>query len=346
VVFTGPADGSGAQLFPGRAGTPALIFSIGQGFLNGPAENGDVTALQRMIDDINKFKTRYPVFALLDVRRPKDKKIAATLQLLKKNRLPFILDVYSSDVLTIAGADPAHDIGHGIPLSLRQLRDLRKTFGSYFAGLRIFEVLAQNFTVSACRHGQPWCRDFATRMPNSDFFDPRLADRFVAFAHQQKMFVVFADWYWSFDHQDAPPWQHQQRKERAVTKLLGKYKDTIIVMYDNNEPHGQSEQQFGKWAAQLAQFVSDGAMGLGLSDQSWICFEVGGRTDLDCPVEIIISWAKDAIEAGTIAIQTEPYWYWWEMPRGGNLRNYIIGSGGSARTTLRAFGNALGVGGI
>jgi hypothetical protein len=117
-------------------------------------------------------------------------------------------------------------------------------------------------------------------------------------------------------------------------------------MYDNNEPHGQSEQQFGKWEAHLAKFVSDGAMGLGLSDQSWICFEAGGRTDLDCPVEIVISWAKDAIAAGAIAIETEPYWYWWEMPRGGNERNHIIGSGARVRATLQAFAKALGVGGI
>ena len=161
------------------------------------------------------------------------------------------------------------------------------------------------------------------------------------------MFVMFGDPYWSFDHPDSPKGLHQKDNERQLRSLLGKFPNTTIILYDNNEAHSQSEKQFGKWQKALAKFVSYGAIGIGLSDQAWICSEASGNNEVNCPIETLIRWAQDAIATGAVAIEMEPYWYWWEMPKGKkDSDTNAMRSTDGARPTLKAFAKALGVGGI
>jgi hypothetical protein len=320
---------------------PMLIFSVNQGFANGPVENGDVEAVGRMADSLKLFSGRYRVYALLSVWHSNVGSISRTLDVLKARNIPFLVDVYSSDALTIPplGAGLA-DLSHGIPLSMSDLEQLRQKYGPLFAGVRSHEVFAEDYTIDACRQQhEHWCDAFKAKLPSDQFFQPAKLEGFISFAGRNNMFVLFSEPFWSFHHQDPA----QPARERVLAGLLHKYPGRVIVTYANNEPNGDSAQVINQWAQGLRPFVVDGAAGIGLSDQAWIC----APPVLNCPVGKLTDWAKSALAARVRALETEPYWYWWDLPPGRGANNYpqykAAQAKGQPRANLACFAQALSV---
>jgi hypothetical protein len=65
-------------------------------------------------------------------------------------------------------------------------------------------------------------------------------------------------------------------------------------------------------------------------------------------LELLESWAAGAYRQGAMMVQTEPYWYWWDLPRGDLEQNnyYQYKSAeerGKATDRLVAFAAALGI---
>ncbi len=324
---------------------PALIFSMGQNFGNGPAENADIVAVSRMIGHLQQFQPLYRVYAVLNVTQANRTTLSTTLNALRDNGIPFLLDVYSSDVLTNSRAQDVYDVQHGIPLSPTDLLDLKASYGPAFAGIRVFEVFAMNFTVFACKNGNNFCSGFSANLPSDTFFQASILEPFMQFARDNGMFVLFEDPYWFFDHQNSNPLLQQAQNEQDLKTLLTSYPGLTTVMYANNEAHSQSVPQFGLWQSAMRPFVAAGAKGMGVGDQAWICSaDIGISNETDCPVNTLISWAHDALSTGSIALETEPYWYWWDLPKGQiELPTGVTGASAAAQPTLTAFAQALGI---
>jgi hypothetical protein len=321
---------------------PILVFSIDQGFPNGPVENDDLASLQREISYLKLFRPKYDIFALLagDIR---DKShLQSALDLLAKNRMPFFLEAASSDAITIDVGTAPYDRSHGLELSVAQLQQYKGRYGDYFRGIRLFELFEGDWTIWASKYlGKDWGDRFKNYWPQDDFYQTSLIEPYVKFAADNNMVVIFADWFWYFNHQWAPADLKQQQHERELRSLIQRYPNVVIVVYDNNEPANHSSGV--DWAPTFRQYLSYGAKGFGLSDQAWLC-----DSETKCPVNQLISWATAAFRDGAMLVQTEPYWYWWDFPRGElQLNNYekykSAAERGNATDNLIKFSSALGI---
>src|ERR1035438_1522960 len=135
---------------------PALIFDIDQGFPFGITENRDLASLARILAVVEKFRRRFDVYLVFTPLTAKQDNLLAVLRLTAAHRVPFLLDVYSSDAMTVGNVlipvNSEADPSHATALSLDGLRRLKMDteIGRYFAGLRFFEVMAADFTVKTC----------------------------------------------------------------------------------------------------------------------------------------------------------------------------------------------------
>ncbi len=328
----------------------ALIFQIDQGFGNGIIQNEDSVGLQRMITTLQAFQSKYEVYVTLSSRQTDKTKLDWVLGILAQNNIPFILEVYASDALTLGvdSVNSPYDVQHGRELSVAQLQQYKTKYGNMFAGVRTLEVFAENFTVLACQQQSVnWCDSFKSNLPSDHFYQKSFLEDYVKFAHSNGMFLLFTDFYWSAYH----PWSfdqtvvNQPQNEQDLQNLVKAYPNTVVVAFANNEPAQGSMGKMNTWQTVVQPYVQYGAKGFGLSDQSWMCTD-----EANCPASTLSNWATAAFSSGALVVQTEPYWYWWNFPVGAigpQSSNYTTDpqwtNRGYATANLTTLATALGV---
>lgn len=293
-----------------------LVFSIDQATPNGPIRNQDMLAISRVAKSLNMFRSKYDIYALLPADYSNPTLLNTVLTELSAANVPFILDVYSSDIMMEPWGNKAFDLSHGEAASLGQLKAIRTKFGKYFAGVRVFEVFAQNAGIIAALSGhQPatsWFNRIRHRLPSDDFYQKAILEKYFSFASKNKMFLIFSDWYWEALEPNPPDPSslHQAQNESGLRELITKYPNVGIVVYANNAPNAPFWE--GNWETIVKPFTPPNAASYGLSDQSWIC--KGEKAELHCPPQTLITWAKDALAKEARLVQFEPYYYWWHFP--------------------------------
>jgi hypothetical protein len=326
----------------------ALIFQIDQGFGNGIVQNEDAVGLQRLITVLQAFQNKYEVYVTLSSRQADKTKLDWALGILAQNNIQFILEVYASDALStgVDSVNNPYDAVHGRELSVDQLQQYKAKYGNMFAGVRTLEVFAENFGVLACQQqGVNWCA--GQNLPSDRFYQKSFLEDYIKFAHNNGMFLLFTDWYWSAYH----PWPfdqtvvNQPQNEQDLQNLVKVYPGTVVVAFANNEPLQESASKLNTWQAVVKPYVQYGAKGFGLSDQSWMCTD-----EANCPASTLANWATTAFSSGALVVQTEPYWYWWNFPVGAigpQSANYTTDSQwanrGYATQNLATLATALGV---
>ncbi|MCC3373542.1 hypothetical protein [Cohnella sp. REN36] len=296
------------------ASKKTLVFNIDQGFGNGIVVNNDQVGLQRILDAIKPLKTRYRVLVVLNPMVKNKENLQAVLDTLAANDMPFLLDAVSSDVETLgsctmdtfnAPADPYH----GVAASVDELAGYKSKYGDEFAGLRIFEVFGQDFTIRAVKTTDPDWALHCWKIPDGRFFQSSIIEPYLAFAKQNGMFVQWSDAHWYALHSwDGP----QAENERQLSDWTAKYPGMVTVTYANNEV-GKPDDRIGNWQTAVQSFVDQGAAGYGLSDQSWNC---ESSDEEDCPASYMIDWALSGLGQGASFVQLEPSWYFFQLPKG------------------------------
>ncbi len=289
-------------------GAVKLVFSIDQGFGNGVVVNDDQVAVKRIAEALRPFSAKYKVYVLLNPQVKDLEKLDRVLDTLVEAGMPFVLDVCSSDSMTLGSVTEQcrpHDPRHGVSISLHDLRAYKKRYGKWLAGIRFMEILAHDFTVRAVQTTNPEWGQPGWKMPRDSFFQPGIVEGFLKFARDNGMFVQWSDWHWiGFADWDEP----QRPKEEKLLALLRRFPGLVTVTYANNEPNGDSAKRLPDWERCITRFA--GAAELGLSDQSWL------GNDVTCPVADITSWAESALDKGFRYVQFEPAWYFFRLPRG------------------------------
>jgi len=289
----------------------SLVFSIDQGFGNGVIVQDDQEALARMVDALEPLKAKYNVCVVLNPMVKDRKKLGRTLDTLQSRGMGFVFDVYSSDSQTLGSCtefNAPHDPEHAVSISIKDLAAYKKRYGKFLAGLRCFEVLAQDFTVRAAKTTNPeWLRP-CTKIPKDNVFQPKIAERYIRFAKENGIWLQWSEWHWfEFASWDAPI----QGYEKTLASLMKKYPGVVIPTYANNEPNSNSSGRIENWDKSVSKFLNSGAVSFGLSNQSWM-----SSSEMECPPEDIILWTKSALNKGGRLIQFEPAWYFFKLPRG------------------------------
>jgi hypothetical protein len=357
---------------------PALVFELDEGWGDGIIQNQDMVALKRILAQVKAFNSRFETYALLPAAAADRSKLANVLNELKAEGVPFLLEAESSDTIQLNAnaANAPYDAAHGFGSSVAQLEALRKTYGPLFAGIRFMEVFGMNQQIVGCKQfGASWCHKFSHVMPDDNFFQKDLIEPYIAFAHRNHMMALFGDHYWSANYDpkretyDGKPYfskearvtpeifdkvMKQPQNERDVQALAAKYPGVLAAVYDNNDAAGGVDNSAGKidtWATHIMRpFIATGGFkGFGLSDQSWLCPErPRDNHGTECPVAGVIAWARNALAQGAIVIETEPAWYWFNLPPGEIApRDYTReprwADRGYATANLKALAAAFGV---
>ena len=340
---------------------PAIVFSIDQGFRDSPIPIGDLAGLQRYADVLKSFGPKYEAYALFNGALADKAKLRAALDLLARNGVPFIMDVYDSDTLTNTrqgpdAVDAPFDVQHGRGVSVAELADYKHRYGQLFAGLRVFEVFSLNYSILSCQKlGRDWDRHWKENVPTQDtFYQRRFLDDYAKFAHANGMFLLFGDWFWSAHHHSAfiDDVVHEPANEQDLKDICRIYPGTVVVMYDNNEPNGASLPRLSDWDKIVKPFVDAGAKGFGLSDQSWLSTGISksDQYELKTPVADLVRWGQSDFDRGGVVLQLEPFWYWFRFPKPRWSEGAVVytqdpawADAGSASANLAALASALGV---
>lgn len=315
-----PSDGN-------RPGSDAnrvkLVFSMDQGFGNGPVINRDLEGVRRMCRAVKTLEPQYETYFVLNPQIGDKGSFEVVLDMLASEDVPFVLDVYSSDSQTLGtttGHNAPADGPHGISASLDDLDRCKRKYKRHFAGLRFMELFAMDFTNRAVKTTNPEWNTAGWRLPDDPFFQPELARSFLRFARENRMFVQWSDWHWSRFH----PWDAPLTgQERALHALIHEFPSTVILTYANNEPAEASAPRLTGWEDAVKPFVADGAAAIGLSNQAWL-----REPEMSCPVEEIVAWTRQARRVGCRYIQFEPAWYFFKLPRGTFGRELYVGKPG------------------
>jgi hypothetical protein len=359
-------------------GKPALVFELDEGWGDGIIQNQDLVGLKRILANVKAFGSKFETYALLPASAADRSKLTKVLDELQAQGAPFLLEAESSDTIQLNAnaANAPYDAAHGFGSSVAQLQALRAKYGPLFAGVRFMEVFGMNQQIVGCkRFGANWCAKFTHVMPKDNFFQKSLIEPYVAFAHDNDMMVLFGDHYWgaNYDPQrqtyDGRPYFskrarvtpevfdneiRQPQNERDIQALAAKYPGAMVALYDNNDASGgvdNSTPKIDTWEARIvAPFIASGGFkGFGLSDQSWLCPQrPRNNHGVECPVKGVIAWAEKALAHGAIVIETEPVWYWFNLPPGeiaprDYTRDARWANRGYATQNLRAFAAAFGV---
>ena len=291
-------------------GHPILVFHVSPAFGNSVAAVRDLTGLTRICEALRPLTERYRVALIFDPALRDRHAVERCLDRCAAWDLPFVLDLCTSDSHMLAARTvhtQFHDAAHGITLPLDEMMRLRGRYGALFAGMRIHEAFAQDFTVHAIRTTNPEWAHEGLPMPDGPFFRPDLLEPYLAWAQQAGLFVHWSDWHW---HAFAGWDEAQREREHALRRLLRRYPGVIHVTYANNEPNSASAERLMTWHKAVDWTVSAGAAGFGLSNQSWM------HNDTDCPIEEIVAWTMRARRLRCSLIQFEPPWYLFHLPRG------------------------------
>ncbi len=289
-----------------------LVFSIDQGFGNGIASNGNVEALNRMVAALEPLRAQYEVSVLLNPMIRDKQHLKLMLDALVAQKMPFVLDVYSSDSFTLGANGPANapfDSSHGQSISVEQLAAFKESYGASLVGLRFMEIFGQDYGIRAMKTTNPELKRPGDILPADTFFRPDLAEGFIRFAKEHEMFVQWADFGWM----PFSPWDKEMPNYTDQVKaLLRKYPGVVTVTYNNNEPNEASIPRLSTWHTAVESFPKDGASGYGLSNQSWL----HNFTYMDTKPEEIIAWTQSALSKNCRLIQFEPAWYFFNLPTG------------------------------
>jgi hypothetical protein len=304
IAFLGAAHAAEAKT--------RLVFSIDQGFGNGVVANGDVEAITRMVQALEPIRERYNVSVLLNPMIKDKQRLKLALDSLVKLKMPFVLDVISSDSFTLGANGPANapfDSSHGLSISVEQLADLKTTYGASLVGLRFMEIFGQDYGIRAMKTTNPELKRPGDKLPTDAFFRPDLAEGFIRFAKEHAMFVQWADFGWM----PFSPWDKEMpRYTDQVKALLHQHPGVVTVTYNNNEPNEGSIPRLSTWHTAVEHFPNDGAAGYGLSNQSWL----HNFTYMDTKSDEIIAWTQSALDKNCRLIQFEPAWYFFNLPAG------------------------------
>jgi len=135
-----------------------LIFSIDQGFGNGIVASGNVEALNRMVSALEPLRAKYEVSVLLNPMIKDQARLKTVLDALVAKKMPFVLDVYSSDSFTLGANGPANapfDSSHGHSISMDQLATFKESYGAWLVGLRFMEIFGQDYGIRADEDDEP-----------------------------------------------------------------------------------------------------------------------------------------------------------------------------------------------
>ncbi len=313
-----------------------LVFSIDQGFGNGTIANGDVEALTRMVQALEPIRERYDVSVLLNPMIKDKQRLKLALDSLLKLKMPFVLDVISSDSFTLGANGPANepfDSSHGLSISVEQLAELKTTYGAWLIGVRFMEIFGQDYGIRAMKTTNPELKRPGDKLPADTFFRPDLAECFIRFAKEHAMFVQWADFGWM----PFSPWDKEMpRYTEQVKALLRQHPGVVTVTYNNNEPYEASIPRISTWHTAVESFPKEGAAGYGLSNQSWL----HNFTYMDTNPDEIIAWTRSALDKNCRLIQFEPAWFFFNLPAGtfelGNSNKVPDGTKpGDAKDSLR-----------
>lgn len=156
----------------------------------------------------------YPLFG----PHVKDKQsLNMMLDLCVKHDVPFMFDVISSGGMTLASTpqSASADPSHGCEISLEDLDEYKKRYGTYLAGLRFMEVFGQDYTVREINTRYPeWVHEGYREKPDADvpFFDPAILRGYLEFAQNNAMFVQWSEWHWFHDND----WDSHQKERSAI----------------------------------------------------------------------------------------------------------------------------------
>jgi len=272
---------------------------------------GNLPAVRRIVETLKPLQSRYRVCVIVNPMVADRTKLDAALDALAHAGMPFVFDVYTSDAITLGSCstqNKPYDPPHGLSISIEDLKSYKKRYGGLLIGIRFAEVFAQDFTVRAVRTTNPEWGLPCWKLPADSYFRPDLAEKYLAFARGNGLFVQWSDWHWQeFAEWDEP----QESHEAKLAEILRKYPNLVTVTYANNEPQNASAARLPHWERAVAKFLVHGAAGYGLSNQSWLCVD-----EQACPIEDIINWTKSALDRGCRLIQFEPVWYFFKLPRG------------------------------
>jgi hypothetical protein len=289
-----------------------LVFSIDQGFGNGIVANGNVESLNRMVTALEPLRPKYEVSVLLNPMVKDKARLKVVLDALVRRKMPFVLDVISSDSFTLGANGPANapfDSSHGLSISVEQLAAFKQSYGAWLIGLRFMEIFGQDYGIRAMKTTNPELKRPGDKLPTDTFFRPDLSEGFIRFAKEHAMFVQWADFGWM----PFSPWDKEMPKyTEDVKALLRKYPGVVTITYNNNEPNEASLPRLNTWHTAVESFPKDGAAGYGLSNQSWL----HNFTYMDTKPEEIIAWTQSALDKDCRLIQFEPAWYFFNLPAG------------------------------
>jgi hypothetical protein len=234
------------------------------------------------------------------------------------------------------------DIKHGIGPQITQsnssaisLQEINSRYGSLFAGIRLFEVGAEDLTENYCLLSYD-CGTLNNYLV-SNYFTEGLIEPFISFAKQTGKSAFVGDQLWLPTSENEQNYLNSVTRFRAtITSLAQKYPGIIYAAYDNNEVYGAVHRwglhRIRDWESYLK---IPNTKGIALSNQSWMCDRKAGFTDLNCPSEYLAIWSGDAfINKGASIVQFEPFWYFFEWPRATmansiqpvNLKNSNLGN--------------------
>jgi hypothetical protein len=289
-----------------------LIFSIDQGFGNGIVTNGNVETLNQMVTALEPLRAKYEVSVLLNPMIKDKVRLTLALDTLVKLKMPFVLDVISSDSFTLGANGPANapfDSSHGLSISVEQLAAFKQSYGALLIGPRFMEIFGQDYGIRAMKTTNPELKRPGDKLPADTFFRPDLAEGFIRFAKEHAMFVQWADFGWM----PFSPWDKEMPNyTEQVKALLRKHPGVVTITYNNNEPNEASIPRLSTWHTAVESFPKDGAAGYGLSNQSWL----HNFTYMDTKSEEIIAWTQSALDKNCRLIQFEPAWYFFNLPNG------------------------------
>lgn len=304
-----------------------LIFSIDQGFING-LPRYDVTqgvakeAMDRVLLSLKEFQKKYKVYALINPIMDKASLIRF-LDILKQNKIPFYLDVQSSDTKTVGLnqksstkiANVKYGVGpfiSGINQGAISLDEIHARYKEWFAGMRLFELASHEYAERlTCPGDHAFC---ANDMVTDDFFSLSIIEQFVIYAKSNGKRILLSDQMWVAPWDDNRRWDEDDtiyRIRYGASDLTNKYPNIITPTYNNNEAYGNITRsglhRMDDWARYINYKNSNG---IALSNQSWLCARKPGFNDNNCPPEYMMMWTADALVKNNAEIvQFEPFWY-------------------------------------
>lgn len=311
---------------PQNSPKQSLVFQLDQGWGNGIIEQQDLVGLDNVITSLKSLQASYNIYADISPVNKDKAKIKKVLDRLAENKIPFYLDVLSSDVQSIGrlSFNTSPDPFHGVATSLADLKDYKSQYGNSFQGIRFMEVFSMDMQLKDCKKTTPlpdWCPVDIKSFP-VNFYEKPILESYISFAKQNKLTALWVSPFW-FGQIGYPALEGY---EKDLKSLIAKYPDTLVLAFannvisdvDTNNPPGRA-WTLKNWYSLISKFNSSPDQ-LGVSAQAWTCPSYGPPTNWECDFNEFIKWVSSAQENSIKVIQFEPNWYFWQFPVG------VIGS--------------------